>query len=426
MAAAAEKAKKAKKAPADKTASGKSSLYELLFREANDAILLINRDTGKIENANGRMLELTGYLEEELINQPVDMLFPTADGDSNVLPMRSQLFSQQLLNQSGFYEDVAIRKNDHYMGYVTLSVRTLSAKQTGDHKVSFCILHDIGEKKNMERDLIAKHSELTNAYVELNRAHIELKQAQEALVQAGKLAALGELAAGVAHELNQPLAGILGFAQELQEVLKDKKINDETINDFSEEIVKNSVRMKKIIQQLREFTRKSTEDYQLTDMESVIHESLKLLEKQFDARGITVDIEAETGLPQVYCNPFQIEQVFINLATNARDAIEAKGEPNGKINIKLKRSKTDNRFVTIEFKDNGIGMSQETQSRAVDPFYTTKEVGKGTGLGLSVSYGILSKIHGTMMIEGNPGRGTKFTIKLPIDYRKQNKEKSEE
>jgi signal transduction histidine kinase len=131
-----------------------------------------------------------------------------------------------------------------------------------------------------------------------------------------------------------------------------------------------------------------------------------------------VEINAAADLPTVYCNPFQLEQVFINLATNARDAIEATGRSSGKIQIEARLKADDpKRFVEILFRDDGMGMNPETKNRAMEPFYTTKEVGKGTGLGLSVSYGILSKINGTMMIESTPGKGTAFLLTLPVDYR---------
>jgi C4-dicarboxylate-specific signal transduction histidine kinase len=176
--------------------------------------------------------------------------------------------------------------------------------------------------------------------------------------------------------------------------------------------------MKKIIQQLREFTRKSVEDFEDVEVQGVIRESLHLLEQQFKSRGIEVAIRAETELPKVYCNPFQLEQVFINLATNARDAIEATGRGSGHIEIEVRRKAGDpKRFLEVGFRDDGVGMSSETKNRALEPFYTTKEVGKGTGLGLSVSYGILSKIHGTMMIESAPGKGASFLLTLPVDYR---------
>ncbi len=400
------------------------AFYELLFQEAGDAILLVDGDSGNILSANRRLQELTGFLANELTHQPVNKLFPSGKLQ-NGQKTRSALFSQEMLSHSGFYEDMALLKKDGYLAFSTLSVKTLSAERTGGQNVAFCILHDMGVKKSMERDLLAKHLELKNAYEELERAHMELKSAQEALVQAGKLAALGELAAGVAHELNQPLSGIMGFSQELHHLL-NKKFADPTALDFSQEITKNATRMKKIIQQLREFTRKSVEDFQNVEIVPVIQESLNLLDQQFKSRGIDVQIQSEENLPKIYCNPFQLEQVFINLATNARDAIEATGRASGKIEIEVRRkSKDAKRFLEICFRDDGAGMSTETKNRALDPFYTTKEVGKGTGLGLSVSYGILSKIHGSMMIESTPGKGASFLLTLPVDYRTLNSETKE-
>lgn len=392
-----------------------AELYELLFQEAGDGILLVDQDKNRIVSANRRLQELTGFVDRDLKDQSVEKLFPEGKTEQ-AQKIRSALFSKEMLSHSGFYEDMALLRKDGYLAFATLSVKTLSASQTGGQNLAFCILHDMGEKKTMERDLLAKHWELKNAYEELERAHMELKSAQEALVQAGKLAALGELAAGVAHELNQPLSGIMGFSQELGKLLKDR-FADPTALDFANEISKNSVRMKKIIQQLREFTRKSVEDFQEVEIPQVIEESLKLLDQQFKSRGIQVNIQSSGKIPKIYCNPFQLEQVFINLSTNARDAIEATGKGSGTIEISIRKKKNDARFVEVEFRDDGIGMNTETKNRALDPFYTTKEVGKGTGLGLSVSYGILSKIHGSIMIESDPGKGASFLLTLPVDYR---------
>jgi len=405
--------------------AAEAHLYELLFAEAGDAILLVDCDAKKIASANRRLQELTGYVAAELEGNGIAMLFPESQTEQ-ARKLRSALFNPEMLAHSGFYEDMALVRKDGYLAFATLSVKTLPAEQTDGRNLAFCILHDMGAKKSMERDLLAKHWELKTAYEELNRAHMELKSAQEALVQAGKLAALGELAAGVAHELNQPLMGVMGFGQELESLLK-KSFPDATALDYAGEVTKNAVRMKKIIQQLREFTRRSTEDFRNTEVAEVVGESLKLLEQQFKSRGIEVSVNAEPGLPAIYCNPFQLEQVFINLATNARDAIEASGRGSGSIAIELRRKNADaQRFVEISFRDDGTGMSLETQNRALEPFYTTKEVGKGTGLGLSVSYGILSKIHGTMLIESAPGKGTAFLLTLPVDYRSLNSQEKKE
>jgi PAS domain S-box-containing protein len=394
----------------------RETFFELLFDQANDAILLVDRDSGNVLSANRRLQELTGFLSEELVGK-VDCLFPDPKAERAV-KVRSALFSAEMLGHSGFYEDMALLKRDGYLAFATLSVKTLEAHETGGRNVAFCILHDMGAKKSMERDLLAKHMELKSAYEELERAHMENKSAQEALVQAGKLAALGELAAGVAHELNQPLTGLMGFGQELERIVKDKLPDDATALDFAQEVVHNAVRMKKIIQQLREFTRRSLEDFEDVELTAVINDSLRLLEQQFKSRGIEVSINAEADLPKIYCNPFQLEQVFINLSTNARDAIEATGRGSGQIKIEVRRKTADpKRFLEVGFRDDGVGMESETQNKAMEPFYTTKEVGKGTGLGLSVSYGIISKIHGTMMIESAPGKGASFLLTLPVDYR---------
>lgn len=407
-----------------KKAQAPVEFYELLFEEAGDGILLVDGDSGLVLSANRRLQDLTGFVASEIEGKPVNQLFPDQKAE-NAKNVRSALFSKEMLSHSGFYEDMALLKKDGYLAFATLSVKTLSAEKTGGQTVAFCILHDMGAKKSMERDLLAKHWELKSAYEEMERAHMELKSAQEALVQAGKLAALGELAAGVAHELNQPLSGIMGFGQELQRLLKEK-LPDATALDYCAEVVKNSTRMKKIIEQLREFTRKSVEDFQSVQVPQVIGESLKLLDQQFKSRGIEVKITSTKGLPEVYCNPFQLEQVFINLATNARDAIEATGRGSGTIEIDIRpKAKGNGKFLEIQFRDDGIGMNTETKSRALDPFYTTKEVGKGTGLGLSVSYGIVSKIHGSIMIESAPGKGTAFLLTLPVDYRALHSEEKE-
>ena len=396
------------------------SFYALLFHEANDAILILDQDTGKIISANRRMLDLTGFLKSEVENLDAKQLFPDPSATTKT---RSTLLNAQLLTQSGFYEDIALKKKDGFLAFATLSVKTISSETTGDRAVSFCILHDIGEKKTMERDLLTKHWDLKNAYAELERAHMELKSAQEALVQAGKLAALGELAAGVAHELNQPLSGVLGFAHELKKTIEKNPTSPE-VSDFIEEIKKNGTRIKKIVQQLREFTRRNVEDLQSVDVETVARDALKLLDQQFRSRGIEVKIKKASKIPSVYCNPFQLEQVFINLATNARDAIEATGRNQGLIEINIHPKENDKRFIEITFSDDGVGMNNEIINHAFEPFYTTKEVGKGTGLGLSVSYGIVSKINGTILIESNPGKGTTFNIVLPIDFRTLNEKEN--
>jgi PAS domain S-box-containing protein len=384
--------------------------YAAIFDQASDAIVTVFPD-GRVDGANRALEELTGYLKNELIGNSIDMLVPSPDKQEP--QRRARLLARDMFKDSGTYEDVAILRKDGYVRFVDLSVRSISSIG-GD--LILALFRDVTAKKQMERELITKHSELKNAYFQLEKKNTELQAMQETLVQSGKMAALGELAAGIAHELNQPLQGIRGYTQELQAlalpIVKDAPHGDE-IEAGLREIVSSVDKMATIIDYLRAFTRKSQEKHEMTDVHHAINEALKMLSRQFASRGITV--ERKFGdIPQVYANPLQLEQIFINLATNARDAIEATGR--GKGNIRIHTRKSGN-FVEILFRDDGGGMSDRTKTKIFNPFFTTKEVGKGMGLGLSLSYGILSKIHGSIIVESELGKGAAFVIRIPNDFR---------
>ncbi len=383
--------------------------FEVLFENANDAIIVVDLNRGEITAANNAALELTGYLRDELVHRSAELLFPVQDSSATY----SQPLGWTHVENNGLYEDIVMKAKDGYPRFVSLSARTSSLR---DSRFSMCIIRDIAEKKNMERDLITKHTELRNAFVSLEKVNAELKSMQETLVQSGKLAALGELAAGIAHELNQPLTVVKGFAQEAIAGTDPGHPNSEHVNYCLTEVVQGADKMERIISHLRNFTRKSTEDFKWVDVHAIIDESLVMLDKQLKSRGIRVEKHYGTSLPEVYCNPFQLEQVFINLTTNARDAIEAKHEGNGVIEIHTQAA--DGKLVEIRYSDNGVGIADTSKGKIFNPFFTTKEVGKGMGLGLSISYGILNRINASILVESSVGRGTVFTIKLPVDYRK--------
>jgi PAS domain S-box-containing protein len=384
------------------------SKYEMLFDQASDAILAILPD-GTIDAANLAMEEMSGYLKNELVGSTVDALIPDPARHSS--HSHSRLLSLELFfapGSTGTYEDVAISRKDGYIRYVDLSVRVVS---DGRSTRALALFRDITEKKRMERELITKHNELRNAYVQLERKTTEMQAMQETLVQSGKMSALGELAAGIAHELNQPLQGIRGYAQELQS-LKTQLPNEADAS--LKEIVSNVDKMASIIGYLRAWVRKSTENYELTDLHAAIEEALKMLARQFASRGISVVRNFDPNLPKVYANPLQLEQVFINLATNARDAIEAAGKGKGTISISTRAA---GNTVEISFRDDGSGMSERTKTKAFNPFFSTKEVGKGMGLGLSISYGILTKLQGSIVVESELGKGAAFLVRIPRDFR---------
>lgn len=386
------------------------SKYEAIFDQASDAILTVHPD-GTIDGANQALEEMTGYLKAELVGKSLEILFP--DSKKQVVQHRARPLTRQMFESSGTYEDVEILRKDGYIRFVDLSVRSISSDSG---TLTLALFRDVTAKKQMERELITKHTELRNAYFQLEKKNTELQAMQETLVQSGKMAALGELAAGIAHELNQPLQGIRGYAQELQAVALPLVQGKESGNEVEaglREIVSNVDKMANIIDYLRAFTRKSVEKHEMTDVHHAIDEAMKMLSRQFASRGIAVE-RTFGDIPMIYANPLQLEQVFINLATNARDAIEATGRGKGTIRIHTRKS---GNFVEILFKDDGVGMSDRTKTKIFNPFFTTKEVGKGMGLGLSLSYGIMSKLQGSIIVESELGKGAAFVIRIPKDFR---------
>jgi len=251
----------------------------------------------------------------------------------------------------------------------------------------------------------------------LNEAYADLKQTQGQLVQSGKLTAIGELAAGVAHELNQPLMVIRGQAQML---LKVQDAGSEIFEDLGI-IEKNTKRVMRIIDHLRTFSRQSQSDFQPVDVNRIIEESFLLIEEQLRLSGIDVERKYLENLPAVYGDVNQLEQVFLNLITNARDAIEKRrslekdpsDQIKDEITVVTRTNATDPEWVEIYVKDTGEGVSSEVLNKIFDPFFTTKEVGKGTGLGLSISYGIIKDHKGDIEVIDTGAGGATFCIRLP-------------
>ncbi len=385
----------------------KASIKRFLIKRQTRSSVQPN---GKVDAANQAVEEMTGYLKSELAGSDISILMPAKEAAGSAL--RSRPLSAEFFKAPGTYEDIAILRKDGYVRYADVSVRLVESD--GTH-LALALIRDITEKKRMERELITKHTELRNAYHQLERKNVELQAMQETLVQSGKMAALGELSVGIAHELNQPLQGIRGYAQELESILKDYKPDYQASAEISaREIISNVDKMAGIIEYMRAFLRKSNEKYEMVDVHQPIDESIKMLSRQFAIRGIVVEKNYGKNLPQVYANPLQLEQVFINLASNARDAIDSTGRGKGLIWIS---TRAEGGFVEIIFKDDGVGMNERTKTKAFNPFFSTKEVGKGMGMGLSLSYGILNKLQASIVVESELGKGAAFIIRIPQDFR---------
>lgn len=251
------------------------------------------------------------------------------------------------------------------------------------------------------------YKEIEDKAERLQDALRRLEETQKQLLQTEKLAAIGQLAAGVAHEINNPLTGILGFAQLL---IQEEGLTPQQREDL-ESIYKQSQRCRTIIQNLLQFSHRKEPRMEDIEIPPLIHTTLKLVQYDFKTSGIDLAVEAGDDLPLVHGDPNQLQQVFLNLLTNARQALEER-KTGARILIGVKRGATGKQLV-ITFGDNGTGISPENLGKIFDPFFTTKPVGKGTGLGLSISYGIVQQHQGSIRAESEPGKGSTFIIELP-------------
>jgi len=299
----------------------------------------------------------------------------------------------------------------------------------------------------MQDSIREKTAELEAINSELKKSNKDLKDAQKTIVHQEKMVSLGRLAAGIAHEINNPTGFVIGnlstlkeyidvfkrlctemksltpmlkgndFSANLQEVqqavqkietLNETEDIDLIINDLDpllDELDRGMDRIKNIVQGLRDFSREDADVLEKADINEGIENALKIAWNKLKYKA---EIIREFGvLPLIPCNIHQLEQVFINLLMNAADAIEKQGT------IKITTEKTDT-HIDITFADTGQGMGPDVAEHIFDPFFTTKEVGKGTGLGLSVSHGIIENHGGTIEVESEPGKGTRFFISLPF------------
>jgi C4-dicarboxylate-specific signal transduction histidine kinase len=247
----------------------------------------------------------------------------------------------------------------------------------------------------------------TTAVIE-RREH-ELRDKQEQLVQAGKLATLGELTTGVAHELNNPLNNIGLFVGNVLDHLRAGELDEARLRRDLEKVVDQVQKATEIITHLRTFGRAAPVALERVPVQDVIERSLSLLQEQLRLRQIEVELDLCPEDPVVLGNPIQLEQVFINLLTNARDAVEQVERKTVAIECQLVGD-----LVRIAFRDNGPGIPDGLEQRIFDPFFTTKEVGSGTGLGLSIAYGIVQEHRGTIIVDSTPGEGACFEVELPL------------
>ena len=238
----------------------------------------------------------------------------------------------------------------------------------------------------------------------------KIKSMEEQLIQAAKLSAMGELSASVCHELKQPLCGIMGFS----DLIERKLSQDSPARSYLIRLNEECERMNQIIETIRAFSHQADSAFEYIHLKKSIEDAISLFSQQFKKYNIDVKKDIPTNLPPILGNKTKLQQVFVNLISNARDALNAQTKTQEKqISIHCELDDRNNNIL-IQVKDNGIGIDQNIQSRIFDSFFSTKKDNQGTGLGLSIARTIIADHKGQVNFSSTPGEGTSFIIRLPF------------
>lgn len=353
--------------------------YRSLFDNDPNPILVFDRSNLRIMDANIRATEKYGYSREELLQMSVADLGEAEDGEK----IRSAVGEDYI-----FLPRLRHRKKDG--SYIHVNIHSSPLEHLGED-VMIANIADISDRVEAEAQLI----------------------------QTGKMATLGEMSAGVAHELNQPLNAIRIGSDFLKKMVdRGESIAPEVLVKVAFEMGAQVDRAAGIINHLREFGRKSDlDEMEKLSINRPIRDVFTVLGQQLKLRQIKVNLELDEDLPLILGVSNRLEQVFINLVMNARDSMEDKRESSyqqEEESVLTIRSYQEEDKVVAIVRDTGIGMSESIRDRIFEPFFTTKEVGRGTGLGLSISYGIVKDYGGTIEVESEVGSGTTFKVIFPV------------
>ena len=248
-------------------------------------------------------------------------------------------------------------------------------------------------------------SEVDRLVLAFNRMVEELEARQEQIIHSRKIASLGTLVSGVAHELNNPINNII---LTIDSLVGGRKITEERRTVLLDDILNQAIRASGIVKNLLDFSRAETSSIQEVDLKRLLKEIIQIAANQITLNKISLYQDIDPGLPRIQGNRQSLHQVFTNLITNAIQAMP----DGGYLTVKVRQNEKKQIILTVQ--DTGYGISEENLPHIFDPFFTTKEVGQGTGLGLSVSYGIIKKHGGRIAVESHPGKGSSFTVVLPV------------
>jgi two-component system NtrC family sensor kinase len=262
----------------------------------------------------------------------------------------------------------------------------------------------LGEINRAAQELEAKVAERT----------AQLQQAQRRLLQADRLASLGQLAASVAHEINNPLSGVLNFSALMGRILREDGIPRERVPEFRgylDRVTEQTARAGRIVSDLLAFSRRSKPQSAPSDLNAIVRTTVGLVSHKLKLLNVEAALELDETLPPLTCDASQIQQVVLNLVMNGAEATRPHGS--GRVSV-VTRGSGDGESALLEVTDDGEGIPQEALERIFEPFFTTKDDGKGVGLGLAVVYGIVESHGGRIEVRTAGGRGTTFEVTLPL------------
>jgi len=369
--------------------------FREIFNNVSDLIFYMH-SSGIFIDVNRRCFDLFGLSPQEMIGRSFTDLDIFDDGESMRLAVQ---FMDTLESENRVTPQINMqaRHRDGHKLSIEVSIRAITGEDsTLDGFLG--LIRDITERRQAEEEILQKNRKL-------EIVNDLLRSSQEQLMQSSKLAAIGELVSGVAHEVNNPLTTVLVRSEMLLDI-----IDDEEVLGHIEAIIRQAECAIGIVKNLLSFARKQDTEKAFISVNDSIETVVSLRSYELGLDNINIALELDPDLPSTLADSQQLQQVFLNIVTNAEQAIKDV-DSKGEITI---QSQTVGDVIQVTVADDGPGISKDIMGRIFEPFYTTKELGKGTGLGLSICHGIIGDHGGQIRIESAEGEGTTFTIELPI------------
>jgi len=378
---------------------------ETILNGIDDFILVITPQMEILE-ANASFLNKMGYTPADVIGKKCHQVYHKMDHPCN--DGRTDCPLQDVVRNKRHIRQIQTRiLPDGQNRYYEVNIYPIWEK---DGKVSkfIHISRDITQHRKEEEEITHRLEQMVD-----DRTR-QLKETHKKLLHQDKMASLGKLSASVVHEINNPIAGILNLIMLMKRMVEEDTIGPAQIDQFNQYLTlmeTETRRTSRIVSNLLAFARQSKMELKRISLNRLIEQTLFLNANLLKISGVKVETHLDPDLPELIGSEDQLQQVFMNLVSNAAEAMEAKG--GGRLRIETQHSLRDDKLL-VDFKDTGVGVPEKNLSKLFEPFFTTKKKGKGVGLGLSVAYGIIQEHGGSIYVESPAGEGTSFNVKLPL------------